>query len=366
MTTTTDFWLGKRVFITGHTGFKGSWLCLWLDKLGAKVTGYSLSPPTNPNLFELANVNSRVTTIIGDVRDHDNLVKAIGENKPEIIIHMAAQPLVRDSYKNPVETYAINVMGTVNLMDALRLNPGIKAVVNVTTDKCYENREWVWGYRENEPMGGFDPYSNSKGCSELATSAFRNSFFNPTDYNKHGVAIASARAGNVIGGGDWAADRLIPDCMNSLLAEKQIILRNPQSTRPWQFVLEPLCGYLMLAERLFTNGPEYCGGWNFGPDDCDVRPVEAIVKYLCSAWGGTASYTIDKSVQPHEAKYLKLDCSKAKTKLGWQPQWRLEKALELIIEWYKNYEAKRDIRELCEKQIALFENSKPNGIVKCK
>jgi len=357
MIITKDFWTGKKVFITGHTGFKGSWLCLWLHELGAEITGYSLPPPTNPSLFELAHINKLVRCIVGDVRDHDNIVKAIKECKPEIVIHMAAQPLVRDSYKNPVETYAINVMGTVNLLDAVRLCPGIKAVVNVTTDKCYENREWVWGYRENEPMGGYDPYSNSKGCSELVTSSFRNSFFNNALYNEHGVALASARAGNVIGGGDWAADRLIPDCMKSILEGKKILIRNPNSIRPWQHILEPLSGYLLLAENLYKKGVAFAEGWNFGPDSKDAKPVAEIVKYLCQKWGNGADYEIDSGLHPHEAQYLKLDCSKATSILKWSPKWGLEKTMDSIIEWYRVYKAKSNIKDFCKKQILAFEKT---------
>ncbi len=344
-----NFWQGKKVFITGHTGFKGSWLCLWLHSLGAEVTGYALKPPTNPSLFEICEINEFITSIFGDVRDGDKLAKTMQEAQPEIVIHMAAQPLVRDSYKNPVETYAINVMGTVNLLEAVRHCNGVKAVVNVTTDKCYENKEWVWGYRENEPMGGYDPYSNSKGCSELVTSAYRNSFFNPGKYDEHGVALASARAGNVIGGGDWAADRLIPDCINALLKNEKIIIRSPHAIRPWQHVLEPLSGYLTLAQKLYNEGAGFAEGWNFGPDDNDARPVEWIVGRLCQMWG--TDYEIDKGPHPHEANYLKLDCSKAKMRLGWSPRWRLDKALKKIVEWVDAYAQNNDMRSVCLKQI---------------
>ena len=350
------FWKGKRVFITGHTGFKGSWLCLWLNYLGAEVTGYALKPLTNPSLFELCKMDKLVTSIIADVRDKEYLSKGMAAANPEIVIHMAAQPLVRESYKNPVETYAINVMGTVNLFEAVRNCKSVKSVVNVTTDKCYENKEWYWGYRENEPLGGFDPYSNSKACSELVTSAYRNSFFNPKDYGTHGVGLASARAGNVIGGGDWAADRLIPDCVRYLLAGEKIIIRNPKAIRPWQHVLEPLSGYLVLAQKLYEYGSRYAEGWNFGPNDNDAKPVEWIVNRMCSKWGYNSCYEIDTGEHPHEAHYLKLDCSKAKTRLNWFPKWNLEQAIDKVIEWVQVYKNNKDIAEVCFNQIEEYSN----------
>ena len=348
------FWRGKKVFITGHTGFKGSWLCLWLYLLKADITGFALKPPTNPNLFGLCKIDKLTTSITSDVRDYKSLAKAIKAVRPDIIIHMAAQSLVRESYKNPVDTYSINVMGTVNLFEAVRNTDGVKAVINVTTDKCYENREWFWGYRENEPMGGYDPYSNSKACSELITSAYRNSFFNPKNYNSHGVGIASVRSGNVIGGGDWSADRLMPDCVRALLDKKRIVLRNPNAVRPWQHVLEPLSGYLLLAQKLYNNGPKYSEGWNFGPDEGDAKPVEWIVKKICEKWGQNASYKIDKGEHPHEAHYLKLDCSKAKEKLGWYPRWNLEKAIDSVIEWTQAYQENKDVIKACLKQIEEY------------
>ena len=345
---------GKKVLITGHTGFKGSWLCLILHQLGAEVYGYALTPPTTTSLFEEANIGELITSYIGDVRDLEHLSQVFSEVKPEIVIHMAAQPLVRDSYKIPVETYAINVMGTVNVLEACRQTQSVKSIINVTTDKCYENKEWHWGYRENEPMGGYDPYSNSKGCSELVTSSYRNSFFNPKDYDIHGVAIASARAGNVIGGGDWAGDRLIPDFIRAISQNQKLLIRSPYAIRPWQHVLEPLTGYLTLAATLYTEGPQYDGGWNFGPDDSDAQNVEWITKTICELWGEQAYYEVDTNPQPHEAHYLKLDCSKAKVELGWEPKWNIHKTLESIVEWNKAYLSKADMREFTKKQIEEY------------
>lgn len=348
------FWKNKRVFLTGHTGFKGSWLSIWLHSMGANVTGYALQPPTIPSLFETAGVEQLVHSIIGDIRDADLFEKSMLQANPEIVIHMAAQPLVRESYKNPVETYSTNVMGTVHLFENVRKCSSVKAVINVTTDKCYKNKEWVWGYRENESMGGYDPYSNSKACSELVTSSYRSSFFNPADYDSHGVAVASARAGNVIGGGDWADDRLIPDCINSLVNNEPIIIRNPNAIRPWQHVLEPLSGYLLLAEKLYNYGPEYAEAWNFGPNDEDAKPVEWIVQAVIGNWDGRASYKVDEGNHPHEAAYLKLDCSKAKMKLGWQPRWNLETAIEKIVEWTNQYRLKQNMLDVCTKQLYLY------------
>lgn len=351
---TADFWRGKRVFLTGHTGFKGSWLSLWLHSLGAQITGYALEPPTNPSLYELARVDELVTSVIADVRDLPRLQAAMANAAPEIVMHMAAQPLVRDSYKIPVETYAINVMGTLHLLEAVRACSSVRAVVNVTTDKVYENREWPWGYRENEPFGGYDPYSNSKGCSELVTAAYRSSYFNPRDYDRHGVAVASARAGNVIGGGDWANDRLIPDIIRAILAGAPVPIRNPHAIRPWQHVLEPLSGYLLLAQKLYEDGARYAEGWNFGPDEVDAQPVEWLVKRLCAKWGAGAAYLIDAGEHPHEAHYLKLDCSKAHAELGWWPRWGLEMALDSIVAWTKVFQSKGDLRTISLQQINAY------------
>lgn len=352
--TDAQFWKGKSVLLTGHTGFKGSWLCLWLSRMGAQITGYALDPPTDPSLFELARVDELVDSRIADVRDAECLAQTMADVQPEIVLHMAAQPLVRDSYRIPVETYAVNVMGTVHLLEAVRSCPGVRAVVNVTTDKCYENREWVWGYRENEPMGGYDPYSSSKGCSELVTAAYRQSFFNPQQHAQHGAAIATARAGNVIGGGDWAGDRLIPDIIRAILAGDPVRIRNPHAIRPWQHVLEPLSGYLALAQKLYEDGAHYAEGWNFGPAEGDAWPVERIVQRLCRQWGAGAGYEIDEGDHPHEAHYLKLDCSKARSGLGWHPRWRLEKALDSIVEWTQRYRSGEDLQKVCLEQIAEY------------
>jgi len=350
-----EFWNKRRVFVTGHTGFKGAWLSLWLHVLGAEVTGYALDPPTNPSLYELIGAEALISRDVrSDVRDASALAEAVRSAQPEIVLHMAAQPLVRDSYKIPVETYATNVMGTVHLLEAVRQCESVRAVVNVTTDKVYENREWVWGYREEEPFGGYDPYSNSKACSELVTAAYRNSYFNPKDYARHRVALASARAGNVIGGGDWASDRLIPDCLRALLSGEPVVIRNPHAIRPWQHVLEPLSGYLLLAQKLYEQGAEFAEGWNFGPFDEDARPVEWIVERLCSQWGGDARYQIDQGDHPHEAHYLKLDCSKARSRLNWRPRWSLEQTLDTIVDWTRAYSDGADLRQLCRDQIAAY------------
>ncbi len=349
-----SFWAGKNVLLTGHTGFKGSWLSLWLQAMGAKVTGYALAPPTNPNLFAAAKVANGMTSIEGDIRDIAALSKVLEKCQPEIVIHMAAQSLVRYSYTNPIETYATNVMGTVHVLEAARLVGSVRAIVNVTSDKCYENREWVWGYRENEAMGGFDPYSNSKGCAELITAAYRNSYFNPQNFAEHRVALASVRAGNVIGGGDWAEDRLIPDIMRAIMRGEPVRIRNPHAIRPWQYVLEPLAGYLILAKKLWEQGAAYGEAWNFGPKDEDVKPVSWIADHLTKTWGEGASWVKDEGEHPHEAHYLKLDCSKAKMRLDWQPRWSLEKALEAIIAWHHAHQSGKDMRAATLQQIALY------------
>jgi CDP-glucose 4,6-dehydratase len=354
---TPSFWQGKRVFLTGHTGFKGSWLSLWLQQLGAHVTGYALAPPSNPSLFEAATVAQGMDSLTGDIRDAPALREAMQAARPEIVIHMAAQALVRYSYAHPVETYATNVMGLVNFYEAVRATPGVRAVVNVTSDKCYENKEWPWGYRENEPMGGYDPYSNSKACAELVTSGYRSSFFNPEKYEQHGVALASARAGNVIGGGDWAEDRLIPDMLRAIAAGRPVQIRSPHAIRPWQHVLEPLSGYLTLAEHLHSHGAAYAEGFNFGPHDSDARPVEWIISRLCASWGDGAAWQLDGAPQPHEATYLKLDCAKARARLGWQPRWQLAHTIDQIVAWHRAHAAGADMRALTLAQIAAYQSA---------
>lgn len=350
-----EFWSGKRVFLTGHSGFKGSWLALWLQSMGAQVRGFSLEAPTQPSLFVEARVAENMESMTGDIRDFDQLHQSIEAFQPEIVFHMAAQSLVRLSYDVPVETYATNVMGTVHLLEAIRQAGSVRAVVNITSDKCYENREWVWGYRENEAMGGFDPYSNSKGCAELVTSAYRNSFFNPDRYREHGCALASVRAGNVIGGGDWALDRLVPDILRAFESGKTVEIRSPDAIRPWQHVLEPLSGYLALAERLFVDDSDFAEGWNFGPDEEDARPVGWIVRRMVDVWGEGADWNRDSASHPHEANYLKLDCSKAKTLLHWQPRWGLDEALSRIVKWHKAWMSGDDMREYTLAEIRDYE-----------
>ncbi len=349
------FWRNKAVFVTGQTGFKGAWLSLWLQDLGAKVTGYALDPPSHPSLFELASVSSGMTSLHGDVRDLARLGEAIHSVQPEIVFHLAAQALVRPSYKDPVSTYATNIMGTVNLLESVRQTPSVKAVVVVTSDKCYENREWVWGYREDDPIGGYDPYSSSKGCAELVTAAYRRSFFLDSDRTDGAVALASARAGNVIGGGDWAEGRLVPDILQALLEQRAVIIRSPAAIRPWQHVLEPLHGYLMLAEQLYCQGSEFASAWNFGPDEISVRPVAWLVSELARRWGPDARWEPDLAVQPHEASILKLDSSKARSLLGWHPVLCLATALDWIVEWYREYLAGADVRQTTLAQIARFQ-----------
>lgn len=348
------FWLGRRVLLTGHTGFKGSWLALWLESLGAEVVGLSLGVPTDPSLFEVARVGEGVTSIEADIRDAEAVQRALADSRAEIVIHMAAQSLVRRSFEQPVETYATNVMGTVHVLDAACRSDQARVVVNVTTDKCYENREWVWGYREYEPMGGYDPYSSSKGCAELVTAAFRSSYAQ----GDAGPAIASARAGNVIGGGDWADDRLVPDLMRAAVEGRPALVRNPDAIRPWQHVLNPLSGYLMLAQALWSSR-EHADAWNFGPDEGDARPVRWMIDRLGEAWGESIAWRQEDGETPHEAQYLKLDSAKAKARLGWSPTWSLDDALTSIAAWYRTERSGGDLRGHALDQIGAFQAGRP-------
>jgi CDP-glucose 4,6-dehydratase len=350
-----SFWKGREVFLTGHTGFKGSWLSLWLDMLGAKVTGYALDPPTRPSLFEQAGVAGTIRSIQADIRDLPRLIAAVAEYRPSVIIHMAAQSVVHRGYEDPIETYSSNVMGTVHILEAVRRLGQPCVLVNVTSDKCYENREWIWGYRENDPVGGHDPYSNSKACSELVTSAYRDSFFRAEDFGRQGIAVASARAGNVIGGGDWTNDQLIPDLMRAFLAGEPCLIRNPSAIRPWQFVLEPLRGYLMLAEKLTEDPALFASAWNFGPDEADAKPVSWIANELAKSWNGPASWRQDAASYPREAQVLMLDASKARACLGWHPVLPLNMALEWIAEWYRALQAGDDLGLLTRTQIRSYE-----------
>jgi CDP-glucose 4,6-dehydratase len=345
------FWRGRSVLLTGHTGFKGAWLSLWLQSLGARVTGFSDRVPTEPSLYELARVAEGMESIEGDIRDHAAITDAVASSAPEIVIHMAAQSLVRRSFAEPRETYETNVMGTVNVLDAVRTaGAGVRVVVNVTSDKCYENREWEWGYREEEPMGGHDPYSSSKGAAELLTAAFRRSFFS----DPAGTRLASARAGNVIGGGDWGEDRLVPDIMRAALAGETVRVRNPNSIRPWQHVINPLSGYLVLAQAVWAE-PENASGWNFGPPEQDARPVGWIVERLSELWPGELRSALDDGPHPHEARYLKLDSSRARTRLGWRPLLGIEAALAATVAWYRELHAGADMRAVTAEQIAAFQ-----------
>lgn len=346
-----DSYKGKTVLVTGHTGFKGSWLSIWLNKLGAKVIGYSLEPPTQPSLYKICKLNEKITSVIGDVRDAQKLNETFEIYKPDIVFHLAAQPLVRHSYKEPLETYDINIMGTVNLLEIAKNTESLKAVIIITTDKCYENKEWVYGYRETDSMGGYDPYSCSKGCVELIVSSYRNSFF-----NEKGISLSSVRAGNVIGGGDWAEDRLIPDFVRSVIANKSLVIRNPLAIRPWQHVLEPLSGYLWLGALMLQDKYKYSGGWNFGPKDSDILSVEAILKIAIKVWGN-GRIELDKSDQPHETNFLKLDISKARSHLKWHPVYDINGAVYKTIQWYKTYYENKniDMYEYTLKEIENYE-----------
>ncbi len=345
-----EFYKGKKVLLTGHTGFKGSWMSRVLVNAGAILTGYSLNPPTTPNLFSMADVEHRMTSVIGDIRDLDHLKQVFEQAQPEIVIHMAAQPIVRDSYKDPVYTYETNVMGTVNVLECIRLNDCVKSFVNVTTDKVYKNNEWAWGYRENEPLDGYDPYSNSKSCSELVTHSYKSSFFGDGR-----VAISTSRAGNVIGGGDFANDRIIPDCVRAAQKKEDMIVRNPHSTRPYQHVLEPVMAYLMIAERQYEDG-SFADYYNVGPDDLDCVTTGDIVTMFCEKWGEGLKWINQYDGGPHEANFLKLDCSKLKTTFGWKPRWNVAEALDKVVEWTKVYFADGDIPAIMDKQIAEYNN----------
>jgi CDP-glucose 4,6-dehydratase len=343
-----NFWKGKRVFLTGHTGFKGSWLSLWLVSLGAEVKGYALSPPTSPSLFNEVKADSIIDSQIGDIRDQEALHKSMTVFNPDILIHMAAQPLVRYSYDAPIETYEVNVIGTAKVLEVARSCANLKAIVNITTDKCYENDERSGGYKESDPMGGHDPYSSSKGCAELVVSAYRRSFL-----QEQGIGLASVRAGNVIGGGDWADDRLIPDILKSFEKSEPVVVRNPKATRPWQHVLEPLSGYLILAQKLYKDQKKYAEGWNFGPNDNDAKPVDWILDKMIEKWPNS-SWKIDANSSPHEASFLKLDISKAESKLGWKPVWELSQTLDKIIDWHKNWLNKEDMQVICLAEIEEY------------
>ena len=351
-----SFWCGKKVFITGHTGFKGSWLATWLKLMGASVTGYALAPPSSPNLFEAAHVARDMNSIEGNILDPQHLKEALKNSQAEIVLHLAAQPLVRYSYDNPVETYAVNVMGTVHLLEAVRATDSVKAVVVVTSDKCYENQEWVWGYRENDPMGGFDPYSSSKGCTELVVSAYRRSYFNPEKFNEHHVALASVRAGNVIGGGDWGEARLVPDLIRSFAKKETALIRHPNAYRPWQHVLDLLQGYLMLAEKLYEENLSFAEAWNFGPSEDNVRPVSWIADTLVELWGADAAWQHEAAAPLHEAKILKLDSNKSRDLLKWAPKLGIKESLEATVDWYRAHVNQEEMEIFTQSQIQRYEN----------
>jgi CDP-glucose 4,6-dehydratase len=349
-----EFWRGKRVFVTGHTGFKGSWLCLWLQQLGAQLTGYALPPSTQPNMFEVCRVAEGMNSIEGDIRDFAKLQQSMNDSKPEVVFHLAAQPLVLKSYQEPVETFHINVMGAVHLLEAVRQTQGVRSLVVITSDKCYENREWFWSYREKSSLGGSDPYSSSKACVELVFSAYCQSFFRREQYQQHGLALATARAGNVIGGGDWSRDRLVPDVLNSLMSNKPVEIRRPHAIRPWQHVLEPINGYLTIAENLHNDGLPFCGSWNFGPYETSEKTVSWVVNELYRCWGTDMEWHHDTRRYPHESTYLKLDSSKARALLGWVPRLDLQTALEWIVDWTRKFEEGVDMSTVTVKQIQRF------------
>jgi CDP-glucose 4,6-dehydratase len=351
-----EFWREKVVLVTGHTGFKGSWLSLWLSQLGARVVGYGIAPSSSRSNFVVSRVGERIRSVEGDICDLDRLEESLVEHRPEIVLHLAAQSLVRPSYADPLETYRTNVLGTASVLEAIRRHPTARAVVIVTSDKCYENREWLWGYREDEPLGGRDPYSSSKGCAELVTASFRSSYFHPDDHGRHGVGVATARAGNVIGGGDWATDRLVPDVLDAHSRSEEVVIRNPSAVRPWQFVLEPLDGYMALAERLYGDGPGASEAWNFGPREDDVLTVEALVKRLAAHLEGGVRYRVVPDAALHEATHLRLDCSKASAKLGWRPRTSVDDALRLIAEWQNHLLSEDDMQAVSLDQVQAFQS----------
>lgn len=352
-----QFWKGKRVLITGHTGFKGSWLSLWLTSLGAHVGGYALKPPSQPNCYDLWSMKNDVESSIADIEDARKFNHFFKNFKPEIIFHMAAQALVRKSYQEPKRTYTTNVIGTINVFEAVRTYGHTKAIINVTTDKCYLNNEHGRAFKETDPLGGYDPYSASKACSEILTASYRDAFFNPASFKNHGVAVSSARSGNVIGGGDWSSDRLIPDFVRAILKGNTIQVRSPEAIRPWQHVLDPLHGYLMLAQQLYQRGSKFTGAWNFGPNANDIRTVRWVVSHLCSLWGD-ARYELDRSTHPHEAQYLKLNCMKSHKILGWKSKWNVHTSLQKIVQWTKAFESKEDMRQVSLNQIKQYMQAK--------
>ncbi len=345
----------RRVLVTGHTGFKGSWLCIWLKELGANVVGYALEPLTEKDNFVVTHLGQRMTHITGDIKDFDRLKRTFIDHEPEFVFHLAAQPIVRESYDNPKETYDTNIGGTVNLFECCRLSDSVKVIINVTSDKCYENREWVWGYRENDPMGGYDPYSSSKGCSELITQTYRNAFFNPHDFDTHKKCLSSVRAGNVIGGGDWQQYRIIPDCIRALENNEPIHIRNPGAIRPWQHVLEPLSGYLLLAAKMYRNPSKYGGAWNFGPGQEAPMTVGDVVNQLLMDWGSGKWIDVSDNGEPHEAELLCLDIKKAESLLQWFPTWDTQTAISQTVDWYRDYR-NRDPFHICVDQIKKFQN----------
>jgi len=348
-------WQGRRVFLTGHTGFKGGWLSLWLAGRGAQIRGYALNPENEPNLFTAASVASVLDDVRGDIRDYAKLEASMTEFRPEVVFHLAAQPLVRRSYADPLGTYATNVMGTAHVLEAIRKTPSVRAVVCITTDKCYENREWVWPYRETDPLGGHDPYASSKACAELVSAAYRSSFFPIDRLHEHHVALATARAGNVIGGGDWSEDRLVPDLLRGFQAKHPVLIRRPKAIRPWQHVLEPLHGYMKLAEHLLAKPEEFASSFNFGPGDEDAWPVELIANAIAKMWGEGASWVRDADLSVHEAHTLRLDASKARTELGWQPRLKIETALEWTMAWYRAWQQGADMLQKTRAQISVYE-----------